>query len=83
MSTTALALRGTFDDTGQIQDLNLCAAILENTRNGCQGGKRVGRGLTLGLGDLGQESRLSDGWKPNQRYTGISALTDVESGSSS
>lgn len=30
------AIFGSFDDTWQIEDLNLCTSILEHTRNSCQ-----------------------------------------------
>lgn len=41
LSTSALALCCTFDDTRQIQDLNLSSAILEHTRNCCERGEGV------------------------------------------
>jgi hypothetical protein len=47
LTTTSLKIRtvtnceyfavfGSFDDTRQIEDLNLCTSILEHTRNSCQ-----------------------------------------------
>ena len=66
LTTTTLTLGRTLDDTGQIQNLDLGTAVLQHTGNGSQSGERVGCGLTLGLGDLGKESRFTDGWEADQ-----------------
>lgn len=55
LTSTALALGGTLNDTRQIENLNLSAAILQHTGNRCQGGESIGSNLALRLGDLGQE----------------------------
>jgi len=80
LATTSLALGSTFDNTRQIQNLDLGTAILQDTGNGSQRGEGVGGSLALGLGDLRQESRLSDGREANQCYTSITTFTDVETG---
>lgn len=80
LTTTTLTLRGTLDNTGQIQNLNLSTAILQDTGDSSQRGEAVRCSLTLGFRDLREESRLSDGWESDQGYTRISALAHVEAG---
>lgn len=52
LATAALALGGALDDTRQIEQLNLGAAVLEHTGNGRQRREGVRGGLGLGLGDF-------------------------------
>lgn len=80
LTTTTLTLRGTLDNTGQIQNLNLSTAILQDTGDSSQRGEAVRCSLTLGFRDLREESGLSDGRESDQCYTGITALADVETG---
>lgn len=41
LPATPLAFRGTFDDTGQIEQLDFGAAIFEHAGDGCEGGEGV------------------------------------------
>lgn len=78
LSPSPFALRGTLDDTGKIQDLDLRTAILQHAGDGGQRGERVRRDFAPGLGDFGQECRLSDRWETHERHTGIAALADIK-----
>ena len=80
LPSTALALRGTLDDTGQIQHLDFRAAVFEHAGYGREGGEGVRRDFTLGLGDLGQERGFADGREADERDTRVAALADVEAG---
>jgi hypothetical protein len=41
LPTAPLAFRGTFDDTGQIEQLDFGAAIFEDAGDGCEGGEGI------------------------------------------
>lgn len=71
LPTTTLALRSALNNTRQIEDLNLGTSILEHTGDGCERGERVRGDFRLGLRDLGQEGRFSDGRETHQGDAGI------------
>ncbi|KAG8424579.1 hypothetical protein J3458_001356 [Metarhizium acridum] len=52
LTATTFALGGSLDDSRQIEELNLCAAIFENTRDGCECGERVRGNFRSRLGDF-------------------------------
>jgi hypothetical protein len=54
LSASALALSGTFDDTGQIQQLDLGVVVVDDTWDAGQCRELVGSGEGGGVGDRGQ-----------------------------
>lgn len=78
LSTSALSLCSTLDDTGQIKDLNLGTAIFEHARNCGECSEGVCCNFGFGLCDLGQEGGLSDRREADQCYSSIAGLADIE-----
>lgn len=58
--------------------MDLGTTILQYSRDRSKGGEGVSRSLTFGLGDLRQESRLSDGREANQCDSCITTFADIE-----
>ena len=78
LSTTTFALSSAFDDTGQIEKLNLGAFVLDDTGHTSQSRELVGGDLALGVGDGGEQSGLADGREADERHAGIAGLHDIE-----
>ena len=78
LASTTFALGGSFDNTRQIEQLDLCAAILQHTRYGCKSCERVGCYLGPRLGHLTQEGGFADGRKANKCYACFSVLGNIE-----
>lgn len=53
-------LGGTFDDPGQIEELDCGAFVLDFAGDGGQCGEFVGRGFGVGVGDRVEERRFAD-----------------------
>ncbi|KAI3481758.1 hypothetical protein L1887_55605 [Cichorium endivia] len=78
LATSTLALGSAFDDTGQIEDLDLGTLVLEHAWLTCERGELVGCGFGFRVGDLGEEARLSDRGEADQGDTCIARLHHVE-----
>lgn len=78
LSTSTLAFGSAFNDTRQIEDLDLGTFVLEDTRLACEGGEFVRGCFRLGVGNFGEETRLSDRGETDENYTCITGLHDIE-----
>ena len=58
LTTSSFALSGSFDDTGQVEQLNVGVLVLDDTRNTGQRSKLVSSCGTLGLSQGAQQCRL-------------------------
>lgn len=80
LSPAPLALGSTLNNTRQIKNLDLGAAILEHARDRCEGRKAVRSDFGAGLGDLGQEGRLTDRGEADEGDARVAGFADVEAG---
>ena len=78
LSSSAFALRGTFDNTRQIEQLYFGAFVMNNARHACQCGKLVGGDHTLGARHRAQQCRLAHRWKAYESHAGIARFHHIE-----
>mmetsp|Transcript_5228 Transcript_5228/g.22235 ORF Transcript_5228/g.22235 Transcript_5228/m.22235 type:complete len:389 (-) Transcript_5228:61-1227(-) len=78
LATATLAVLGALDDTRQIHDLKLRAAVKEVSRNGSKRRELVRRRQTLRAGELAQQRALAHGGKTNQPHTRVARLGHVK-----
>src|SRR2546425_5543033 len=72
----AAALRRTPDQSGHVEDLDLRAPMLEETRNHVQSGEIVCGYCAVRVRDLIQQCRLADGREADETGSCIPALLD-------
>ena len=68
LSTSSFALGGSFDDSGQVEQLDVGVLVLDDARDAGQRRELVGRRHTLGLRQGAQQSRLKQ--EVNLNFTG-------------
>ena len=66
LAPSPLTLRGALDDPGEVEQLDLGAAILEHARDGCERREGVRGDLGPRLGDLGEEGGFADGGEADE-----------------
>ena len=74
----ALAFCCTFDQTGQVEDLDFRATVLHHAGNARQRGEGVRARLRMSVGDLRNEGRLSNGGESDEGDRGITRFPDFE-----
>src|SRR3989440_11787318 len=72
----AAALRRTPDQSGHVEDLDLRASMLEETRDHVQGGEVVGGYCAVRVRNLIQQRRLADGREADETGGRPSPLLD-------
>ena len=82
LPTSPLPLGSPLNNPWQIQDLDLSAAVLEDSRDSGQGREGVGCYFGLGLGDFGEEGRFSHRGEADQCDSRVPGFRDVEAGAS-
>jgi len=78
LSASALAMRSTLDDSGQIQQLHLGAIQVHVARDAGKSCELVGCRRRVCSSELGQERRLADRGKADQRHSCISHAGHIE-----
>lgn len=78
LPAAALALARTLNDARQIQQLNVCTAVLYDTGDARQSGELVGRDGRLGLGELRQDRGLAHGGEADERDARVAVLLHLE-----
>lgn len=76
--TTTLAVLGTLDDTGKIEELDTRTLVVDNARHAGKGGEFVGSDRRVGVGELVQQSGLADAREPYKAHTRVTGLCNVE-----
>mmetsp|Transcript_6266 Transcript_6266/g.17970 ORF Transcript_6266/g.17970 Transcript_6266/m.17970 type:complete len:274 (-) Transcript_6266:154-975(-) len=80
--TATLAILGALDNPGKIQELDLCALVVEDARHACQRRELVRRDLALLPGHLVEQRRLANGGEADEPDSGVARLGHFEAASS-
>ena len=78
MSTSSFAILGALDDTGEIEELDLGAAVPDHAGDARQCCELVRRHLGEGARELVQQCAFPDGWEPDHAHAAVARLGDVE-----
>ena len=78
MTTATFTVFGAFDNTGKIEELNLCAFVVVDTGYARECCEFVVGGFGERACQLGQESGLADGGKAYHAYTCVASGFYVE-----
>eukprot|EP00166_Cyanidium_caldarium_P005988 ctg_769.g371 len=79
LTAAAASLLGALDDTRQVDQLNLGAAVIDIGGYGGERGKLVRGHFAFGLGELAEQGRFAHGRETDHAYARIARLAHVES----
>lgn len=76
--SSTLAVSSPFDNTGQIQQLNLGVVVVDHTRDAGQCGELVGSSEGGCVSDAGEQGGLTDGGEADHAHSGVTEATHFE-----
>mmetsp|Transcript_35824 Transcript_35824/g.94098 ORF Transcript_35824/g.94098 Transcript_35824/m.94098 type:complete len:383 (-) Transcript_35824:305-1453(-) len=78
LPATALALGGTLDDTGKVEQLDASVPVVDDAWDARQRGELVGGRLRFGRRECAEDSRLAHGRETDECHPSIAHLFDIE-----
>ena len=80
LPSSSFPLRSAFNDSRQIKDLDLSAAIFEDPGDGGKCCEGISGYLALRFCNLGEKSGFSDWWEAHKCDSRVPTLADIETG---
>lgn len=79
LSSSTFSLSGTFDNTGQIQELDFGVVVVDDTWDASQGGELISSWEWFCVGDGAEKCGFTDRGETDHAYSGVSESADFES----
>ena len=78
LSSSTLSVLGSFNNSWQVEQLDLRTLVLDTPGDGGQGGELVGRHLAVHPGQVGQQGGLPHGRKAHKPNPTVSSLSNLK-----